>query len=255
MDKLVAVGWAVFGIILATAVFKLSGLLKQLKGYRDRLHDVHSNVEGVDKLLEAQMQWNQKLTAQISEMISEVQLHGQELSRLKAKPSTPDSIMVEQYTPDLPGIDVSAFGSNPLTGKGAPAMARPLPHTPTPKVDALLEHLDPERKKRLALLQLAIAHVGDSPACCKCKHWDLEEGQQGIFQQFPVFAKAASVVSPNRMDTPVLTDAAGDKLPEDQQPPPLFPAKFNRWELFGACLLDTCGRHAIDKCPSFEASA
>jgi len=161
----------------------------------------------------------------------------------------------------LPEVNVGAFGTSPLE---RPASIHRVPNPVPVAIDetatlqedqelAAIARMDGPQKHLRLLVQVAKKECGPV-ACCKCVYWDQDEGQSSI-QQLPVFASAARYVLPNRMGTAVLVDDNGDKLPDDQQPPPMLPAKLNKWELFGACGEDNAVHHAIDKCASFKPLA
>lgn len=166
----------------------------------------------------------------LQEIVQEVQMLGGELQALK-RPQ---------------GINPSAFGSNPLAAVTDIQVA-----ARTQNIEARGE-LDPERRRLRVLVDIARESCAPT-ACCNCKYWDQDEGQD-VLKQAPVFARVAAHVTPNRMGTPVLVDAEGDALPPDQQPTPLLPAKLNKWELFGACLRKSQVLHASDTCEEFSPS-
>lgn len=98
---------------------------------------------------------------------------------------------------------------------------------------------DPLEQRRLYLLRKA-RNLSGAKACCKCRHWDLDAGRAAILQN-PAFAAAAQTLSPSRM---------GRKVDDTTQPS--LPIAVDTWELIGVCEIESCGRHAIDHCDSFE---
>ena len=204
----------------------------------------------------------------MQELITEVRMLGEELARVKPGPMSVERELEQarergrnMFPNALPEVNVGAFGTSPLE---RPASIHRVPNPVPVAIDetatlqedqelAAIARMDGPQKHLRLLVQVAKKECGPV-ACCKCVYWDQDEGQSSI-QQLPVFASAARYVLPNRMGTAVLVDDNGDKLPDDQQPPPMLPAKLNKWELFGACGEDNAVHHAIDKCASFKPLA